>query len=56
MRELSGGEAHRLFSQLGMVEQIKRDKLDRIIEVRRNNDYLLVAGLHIKASIDQRQL
>jgi len=54
MRGLSGREAHDLFVGLDLTGQIKRDKLDRIVEVCRGDNCRLVSGLHIKASLAER--
>jgi hypothetical protein len=54
MRALAGREAHELIAKLGLSGRIKRDKIDRIVEVSREPDWHLVAGIHVKSSLAER--
>jgi hypothetical protein len=54
IRPLPRKEAHDLLSKLGFRGEIKKDKIDCVIEQFINSDWAMVAGVHIKASLAER--
>jgi len=54
IRPLPKSEAHDLLSKLGFKGEIKKDKIDSIVEQRINGVWTLIAGLHVKASLAER--
>jgi len=56
MRKMKRKETQKLFAHLDISGEVKKDKLDRIVDVylKDGNGYILIAGLHIKASIAER--
>lgn len=54
IRPLPKNEAHSILQKLGFKGEIKKDKIDCIIESLINNEWKMIAGLHVKASLAER--
>jgi hypothetical protein len=54
MKVLSKVEAHSILASLGVRGEIKKDKIDAIIEKESKGRWQIKAGLHVKASLAER--
>jgi hypothetical protein len=54
MRMLGKVEAHEIFQALGAKGEIKKDKIDAVIEKESKGKWILRAGLHVKSSLAER--
>lgn len=54
LRCLPKSEAHDLFHKLGFRGEIKKDKVDCIIEREIKGEWAMIAGLHVKSSLAER--
>lgn len=54
IRPLPRNDAHTILGKLGFKGEIKKDKIDCVVEQQNHSGWAVISGLHVKASLAER--